>query len=1014
MNMDQRFKRVNARSLPESNALYGSSTVSNEQEPLHQHPDVVKNMQGFSHFNGRVWVKKLVHKSRIRFGTWNIGTLTGKSMEIVDVMIRRKINVMCLQETKWIGDKARELDTSGFKLWYAGKSKTKNGVGIIVDKDLRDKVIDIKRIGDRIIALKLVVDREIFNVISAYAPQVGLEEQYKIKFWEDLEDLIQGISLGEKILLGGDLNGHVGSETTGYEGFHGGYGIGNANAEGKTILDFALAFNFIIANTCFRKRVEHLITYKSGATCSQIDFFLIRKSDRKLCTNCKVIPGESLTTQHRVLVMDVHVKRRIERNSRKTSPKIRWWQLKGEPQKSFQREMLEKEVWEVQGDANYMWNTIAEEIRNVATKTLGISRGFGPKGKESWWWGENVQDKIKIKRQCYKAWQTCKDNENWRKYKLAKKDAKKTVSEARDEAYEGLYQFLGTKDGERRIFKLAKSRERKTRDIDQVKCIKDEEGNTLVREHDIQKRWKDYFHKLFNEGQLDTRHTVRLSTNEKNPNYSFYRRIQEFEIVHALKRMDKGKAVGPDNIPIEVWKSLGRKCISWLTKLFNVILRSKKMPDEWRKSTLIPVYKNKGDVQNCANYRGIKLMSHTMKLWEKVIERRLRLETQITENQFGFMSGRSTIEAIYLIRRLMERYQKSHKDLYMVFIDLEKAYDRVPREVLWKALEKKGVRVAYIRAIKDMYEGAATYVRTQGGATEEFPITIGLHQGSALSPYLFNLVLDVLTEHIQEAVPRCLLFADDIVLVGDSKEEVNENLERWRLALETYGLRISRSKTEYMECKFSGGNTDSRGEVKLGDHSIQEVTSFKYLGTIIQNNGEIESDVNHRVQAGWMKWKKASGFICDKKVPLKLKGKFYRAAIRPALLYGTECWAIKSQHEKKFNVAEMRMLRWMSGHTRKDRIRNEDIRMKVGVAPIIEKLVETRLRWFGHVQRRPLEAPVRRVDQMEDNSITRGRGRPKKTIEETIKSDLIINNLTLEMSKNRTCWRRLIHIADPT
>ena len=101
----------------------------------------------------------------------------------------------------------------------------------------------------------------------------------------------------------------------------------------------------------------------------------------------------------------------------------------------------------------------------------------------------------------------------------------------------------------------------------------------------------------------------------------------------------------------------------------------------------------------------------------------------------------------------------------MIFIDLEKAYDCVPREVLWKALEKKGVRVGYIRVIQDMYEGVVTSVRTPGGETTDFPIRIGLHQGSALSPYLFNIVLDVLTSSIQEEIPKCMLFADDIVLL---------------------------------------------------------------------------------------------------------------------------------------------------------------------------------------------------------------------------------------------------------
>jgi len=198
-------------------------------------------------------------------------------------MTRRRINFMCLQETKWVGKKAKELDSSGFKLWYTDEVRSRNGVGIIVDKEWKKDIVDVKRIGDRIIALKFVVEQDTFNVISAYAPpQVGLEEHLKVKFWEELEGLIQDIPLGEKIFLGGDLNGHVGSVSRGFEGVHGGYGLGELNAEGNSILDFSSAFDLTIANTCFRKRDEHLITYKSGASCSQIDFFLIRKTRRSV------------------------------------------------------------------------------------------------------------------------------------------------------------------------------------------------------------------------------------------------------------------------------------------------------------------------------------------------------------------------------------------------------------------------------------------------------------------------------------------------------------------------------------------------------------------------------------------------------------------------------------------------------------------------------------------------------------------------------------------------------------
>ena len=125
---------------------------------------------------------------------------------------------------------------------------------------------------------------------------------------------------------------------------------------------------------------------------------------------------------------------------------------------------------------------------------------------------------------------------------------------------------------------------------------------------------------------------------------------------------------------------------------------------------------------------------------------------------------------------------------------------------------------------------------------------------------------------------------------------------------------------------------------------ITKSDRFRYLGSILQENGELDGDLNHRIQAGWMKWKSASGVLCDRRRPLKLKGKFYRTAIRLAMLYGTECWAVKHQHVHKMGVAEMRMLRWMCGHTRKDKIRNEDIRGTVGVAEIVGKMRENRFR----------------------------------------------------------------------
>ncbi|PUZ50928.1 hypothetical protein GQ55_6G115700 [Panicum hallii var. hallii] len=187
---------------------------------LHLRPGVVKNEKGSSHFSRRVRrVRKLAEPTRIR-------------LELVDVAIRRRVNILCVQETKWKGQKAKEVEGSGFKLWYTGTTSGRNGVGILINKSLKDGVVDVRRQGDRIILVRLVIGDLVLNVISAYAPQVGLSESSKSQFWEDLDSMVSTVPISEKLFIGGDLNGHVGATNVGYERVHGGFGYGSRNEGG--------------------------------------------------------------------------------------------------------------------------------------------------------------------------------------------------------------------------------------------------------------------------------------------------------------------------------------------------------------------------------------------------------------------------------------------------------------------------------------------------------------------------------------------------------------------------------------------------------------------------------------------------------------------------------------------------------------------------------------------------------------------------------------------------------------
>ncbi|CAK1595770.1 unnamed protein product [Parnassius mnemosyne] len=221
--------------------------------------------------------------------------MTGRGRELADVLKRRRVNVACLQETKWKGNKAREIG-EGYKFYYCGSDGKRNGVGVVLDSGMKERVTDVKRVNDRMIVVKLMIENKVVNVVSVYAPQTGCEESVKEKFWEEFDCMMMGIPEREDVYMGGDFNGHVGRVNDGYERVHGGWGYGVRNREGEVLLQAACAFDLAVVNTWFQKRDQHLVTYKSGHHATQIDYLLIRRNQIKSVKNCKVLPGEDLVS----------------------------------------------------------------------------------------------------------------------------------------------------------------------------------------------------------------------------------------------------------------------------------------------------------------------------------------------------------------------------------------------------------------------------------------------------------------------------------------------------------------------------------------------------------------------------------------------------------------------------------------------------------------------------------------------------------------------------------------------
>ena len=488
--------------------------------------------------------------------------------------------------------------------------------------------------------------------------------------------------------------------------------------------------------------------------------------------------------------------------------------------------------------------------------------------------------------------------------------------------------------------------------------------------------------------------------------------------------LKKGKAAGYDQITGEMLKNLGRNGLILLTDVFNKAMNENTIPKDWEVGVIIPIFK-KGDKTQCTNYRGITLLSVACKLYERILEQRIRriIEPQLDQSQSGFRKGRSIQDHIFTIKQLTERAKITSKNIYAAFIDIEKAFDRVPRSAINESMVKRNISTKLRQAIMSLYRTTRNYVRTDNMESREFVVKEGLRQGGVLSPLLFNLVMDDIIKETGNKTSklyvghRCLkpvwikqcAFADDLAIFAETEQELQKNVGIWNRALMDRKLKINVEKTRVMVM----GKTSHDISVQIDGKAIKQEETFKYLGVLLSSNGNQEVEIKARIESAARLYHSIKNTLIGKReISRKVKMSVYRAVFTPILIFGSESWTVTKKIKSQIQSMEMKFLRRVMGITKMDRIRNVEVRKELDIEPIVNKIERNQLRWYGHLIRMDRETPVKSVWESRVQH-KRPRGRPTVTWNENIEKILQQKGVgwaeARMLAKDKKKWRNVVY-----
>ena len=489
--------------------------------------------------------------------------------------------------------------------------------------------------------------------------------------------------------------------------------------------------------------------------------------------------------------------------------------------------------------------------------------------------------------------------------------------------------------------------------------IKDQRGVLLTEPEEIRQRWKEYTELLYDMDGKPKIEEMNIEREEEVGKDAIGPSILESEIRAAIQEMKNKKSEGIDNIPAELLKSLGEKATEELVKLCQQMYERGEWPDDFTKTIIVPMEKKTNAVE-CEDFRTISLIPHASKIILKVLAKRIttKAEQFLGKNQFGFRKGCGTREAIGVMRMLCERSLEFNNNLYLCFVDFEKAFDRVRWTKLMDILEKIGVDWRDRRLICNLYINQEAIIRVGNGDSRPATIGQGLRQGCLLSPILFLVYSEMMMieamDGIEEGVKvggkliKDIRYADDQGMTASSEEGLQRLMDALHNTAKEYNMKINMKKTKVMRISREGVGAIN---IVIDGIKLEQVDQFRYLGSLITSDGRCEQEIKTRIgmaKAAFIKRQE----LLSKSLCTALRKRMVKSLVWSVALYASETWTLRQEDIKRLQAFEMWVWRRMEKVSWRDKKTNEEVLEAIGEKrSLMDMIYKRKKNWIGHITR---------------------------------------------------------------